>query len=171
MTEAPDLDAEFVFDRPLGGDELKTLGDLLARHAPHWTRRLRIFRSADHDVAVDIRTPGALAGAVQRAAAERGPTYAKLVETFGQTEDHGQGSAELRGATRALFVIVSLDERVFSRIAGRGHLGNEIALQVRARVVEKQPAEVWLRQVFSEMCERFSPAWAAAYTMASTGPR
>jgi hypothetical protein len=70
---------------------------------------------------------------------------------------------ELRGLGPELLVIVSIDRRVFSRLAGRGHLGNEIAFQLRARDVEKESAVVWLQRVFRDACARLSPAWAAGY--------
>src|SRR5205823_4157554 len=97
---------------------------------------LRICRSPRDQRSVDATKPGALRSAVLASAAERGPTYRKLVERYGRPPfERLVGSAELRGASSALVVVVTIDEWVASALGDKTVLGNTIALQVRDRVI------------------------------------
>lgn len=159
------INAELDFDHYVGaGTELDGLADLLLRHAPSWSKKLRLYREPSDQRPIDLRERGSLASAVVRAAAERGETYARLVEAYpGGDDDRSQGSAELRGASAELTVVVSVDRLALSHIGGRGHLGNHISIQVRSERVAGRPAEQWLREFFEDACSRLSPAWAAAW--------
>src|SRR5437868_6999535 len=78
------IDAEVVLDRSLtNGDVLDVLQELLVTAAPRWASKLRICRSPRDQRSVDATKPGALRSAVLASAAERGPTYRKLVERYG----------------------------------------------------------------------------------------
>lgn len=100
--------------------------------------------------------------AVLAAAGERGPTYRALVERYGAGDERLVGSAELRGAGPELVVVVSVDERVVSRLGPATELGNHIALQVRRPNVDGGGGAVWVREVFQALCDRLSPAWGSA---------
>lgn len=160
----PAIDAGLYFHRYIGGAgaELDGLAELLLRHAPSWSKKLRLYREPRDQRPIDLRERGSLASAVVRAAAERGETYARLAAAHPGREDRGQGSAELRGANAELIIVVSVDRLVFSRIGGHGFLGNHISIQVRSGRVASRPANQWLHEFFEDACSRLSPAWAAA---------
>jgi hypothetical protein len=159
-----DLDAEVLFDRSLvGGHELDVLQDALLAAAPRWCAALRVWKSARDQRPIDASVPGALAEAVVAAARERGPTYAALVARYGrQPLERLSGSVELRGADAGLVVVASLDELVLSPLGDRKNLGNGIHVQVRRGAVQGRPGGAWLRDLFTALCGRLSPAWGWA---------
>ena len=73
------------------------------------------------------------------AAGERGPTYRALVKRYGAGDERLFGSVELRGAGPELIVVISVDERVVSRLGEKAALGNHIAFQVRRSKVADRP--------------------------------
>lgn len=158
------IDAEVVLDRSLvSGDGLDILQELLAAAAPRWVSKLRIWRSSRDQRPVDVAEPGALRSAVLAAAAERGATYRMLVERYGRpSSERLLGSAELRGASSELVVVVAVDEWVASPLGTKVDLGNRIALQVRDRSVERRDRAAWMRDTFEMLCARLAPAWGAA---------
>jgi hypothetical protein len=159
-----DVDCELVFDRYLGEtDDLDVLQEVLLAQAPTWTSKLRVWRSRQDQRFVDPSRPGALKAAVLAAAGERGPTYRALVALAGAGDERLTGSAELRGAGPELVAVVSVDERVASRLGDMTNLGNSIALQVRRATVDKRDAAGWLAETFETLCARLSPAWGSAY--------
>ncbi len=163
-----DLDAEFVFDRYIGSDEtLAHFQQLLEDTAPGWVGDLRIWRSAKDQRSVAAAEPDSFRSAILAAAAERGPTYRQLVEQLGQPlHERLFGDVALHGRSRVLTVVVRVDEMVASRIGSRVALGNGITLQVRGPRVERRESWLWLRDVFLASCEKLSPAWASAQTVA-----
>lgn len=160
------LDAELVFDRVLSRDEsLDLIQDMLVRRAPRWASGLRIWRGPTDQRPIDARSPGSLRAAVQAACREVGDTYRNLVEKEGTPpHDRSVGSVELRGDEPALVVVVSLDDLVSSPLGTRTHLGNAVALQVRAPRVGEWAGEEWLAGAFEEACATCTPAWARAGT-------
>ncbi len=60
-------------------------------------------------------------------------------------------------------VVVSIDERVVSRIGRATSLGNEVALQIRRAKVDGRRGDVWLREALEAFCDHLSPAWGAGY--------
>jgi hypothetical protein len=127
-----DLNAEIVFDRHLGAaDDLDLIQELLAEAAPRWCAQLRVWRGPRDQRPIDVAEPRALRTAVLEAAGERGPTYRALVERYGAGDERLFGSAELRGAGLDVIVVISVDERVVSRLGDMAALGNHIAFQVR----------------------------------------
>ncbi|HEY4027421.1 MAG TPA: hypothetical protein VGO86_13410 [Candidatus Dormibacteraeota bacterium] len=159
-----DLDGEVVFDRYIvDGDELDVLQTVLVTAAPRWSSRLRIWKGPRDQRAIDASRPGALREAVLAAASERGPTYAALVRAHGRPAmERISGSAELRGSTGDLVVVVALDEMVVSPLGDRKNLGNGIDLQVRGARVQGRPGNEWLRELFTALCQQLSPAWGWA---------
>jgi hypothetical protein len=159
-----DLDAEVLFDRSLvGGGELDALQTALRAAAPRWCAKLRVWKGPRDQRPVDASRAGALAEAVVGAAGERGPTYAALVERYGRPSlERLTGSVELRGAGAELVVVVALDELVLSPLGDRKDLGNGISVQVRGPVVQGRPGDEWLRELFTALSERLSPAWGRA---------
>ncbi len=158
-----DLDAEVVFDRFLGGDDLDRVQEVLVAVAPRWCRGLRVWKSQREQVAVDVSEPGALAAAVLAGAGERGETYKALVANYGQPPlERFCGSVELRGAGPELTVVISVDQLVLSPLGPKRNLGNRISLQVRRTKVEDCSGPEWLRAAFRALCSELSPAWGAA---------
>jgi hypothetical protein len=94
---------------------------------------------------------------VLEAAGERGPTYRALVERYGAGDERLFGSVELRGAGLEVIVVISVDERVVSRLGDMAALGNHIAFQVRRSKVADRPGAVWIEKVFETFCDRLSP--------------
>jgi hypothetical protein len=99
---------------------------------------------------------------VLEAAGERGPTYRVLVERYGPGDERLFGSVELRGVGSGLIIIISVDERVVSRLGERTALGNHLAFQVRRSKVAGRSGTVWLGEVFEAFCNRLSPVWGEA---------
>jgi hypothetical protein len=100
--------------------------------------------------------------AVLEAAGERGPTYRALVERYGSGDERLFGSVELRGVGSGLIIIISVDERVASRLGEKTALGNHLAFQVRRSKVAGRSGTVWLGEVFEAFCDRLSPVWGEA---------
>ena len=158
-----DLDAEVVFDRYLGAaDDLKLVQELLREAAPRWCAQLRVWRSPRDQRPVDVAEPGSLRTAVLAAAAERGPTYRALVEQYGPGDERLVGSVELRGVGAELIVIISVDERVVSRLGDKAAFGNDLAIQVRRPKVAGRSGAVWIGEVFATFCGCLSPVWGQA---------
>jgi hypothetical protein len=158
-----DLDAEVVFDRYLGtADDLNLVQELLREAAPTWCAQLRVWRSPRDQRPVDVAERGSLRTAVLEAAGERGPTYRVLVERYGPGDERLFGSVELRGVGSGLIIIISVDERVVSRLGERTALGNHLAFQVRRSKVAGRSGTVWLGEVFEAFCNRLSPVWGEA---------
>jgi hypothetical protein len=158
------IDAEVVLERSLAtSDGLDILQELLATAAPRWASKLRLWRSPRDQRPIDIVKPGALRNAVLAAAAERGATYHMLVERYGRPPaERLSGSAELRGASSELVLVVSVDEWVAHPLGTKISLGNRIALQVRHRSVERRDRANWTRETFEMLCARLAPAWGSA---------
>jgi hypothetical protein len=158
-----DLNAEIVFDRHLGAaDDLDLIQELLAEAAPRWCAQLPVWRGPRDQRPIDVAEPRALRTAVLEAAGERGPTYRALVERYGAGDERLFGSAELRGAGLDVIVVISVDERVVSRLGDMAALGNHIAFQVRRSKVADRPGAVWIEKVFETFCDRLSPVWRQA---------
>jgi hypothetical protein len=157
-----DVTAEFVYDRFLGDGAV--LGDLetaLQEHAVHWAESVRVVRAPRDQRELDLSSTGWLEAAVVAAARERGVTYRALVERHGAGDERLFGSVELRGATRALVVVVSIDERPLARLGGRLSFGNRIALQIRGSQVEGRRASEWVLGAFEGIAGPTSPTWGA----------
>ena len=160
---AADLDLQVVCDRYLGAPgELEVLQDLLVEVAPRWSTRLRVLRSAREQIPVDASQPGALRAAVLEMATRRGPTYQALVERSGPGDERVFGSAEVRGASQELIVVVSVDEQVVSSLGRATVLNNTVSLQVRRPKVAGRKGTDWSSEVFQALCARLSPAWGWA---------
>lgn len=157
------LNAEFVFDRFLGGDELDRIQAVLLTLAPRWCRALRVWKGPKDQVPIDVSDPGALTSSVLAAAGERGDTYRSLVEQHGRPPlDRFFGSVELRGTGPELTVLISVDQMVVSPLGSARKLGNELVIQVRRPKVEGRPGQEWMRAAFDAFCAGLSPAWASA---------
>lgn len=161
---AHDLDAEVVFNRFLGGDDLDRVQGLLVSVASRWCRDLRVWKAPWDQVPIDVSEPDALAAAVLAGADERGETYRALVEKHGQPPlDRFFGSVELRGAGPELTVVIFVDQIVLSPLGLKHNLGNSVSLQVRRAKVEGIAGPEWLRAAFETLCGDLSPAWGAAH--------
>lgn len=130
--------------------------------APQWCTRLRVLRSAREQIPVDVSQLGALRAAVLEMATKRGSTYQALVERGGPGDERVFGSAEVRGASPELIVVVSVDERVVSSIGQATVLNNTVSLQVRRPKVAGRKGTDWSFEVFQALCDRLSPAWGWA---------
>lgn len=161
--EAHDLDMELVFDRFLGNDEFEILQALVRDLLPAWSRDLRVWQSRGEKVPIDLARPSALGSIVTSAATTRGPLYQHLVERSGPPVfDRQFGSAELRGSSPALIMVISIDEMVLSPLGPRRTLGNRVTFQVRRPTIERRAGADWVRASFLELCGALGPAWASA---------
>ena len=157
------IDVELAYDRFIAdGGELEELELVLRESAPRWSSGLRIQLEPREHEPVDDR-PGALRDAIVTAATARGPTYHAMVAEYGGVDERRSGSAERRGASSALTVVVGVDEYPFSRIGGALILPNEITLQIRRARIERRSASEWALHVFRELCQRTSPAWGSIH--------
>jgi len=162
MSTTASIDVELVYDRFLGRDDaLTNLQGALLRLAPKWSEQALVYRSSRDQDPLDLSVEHALRDAVLRAAGERGPTYETLVARYGAGNERVFGSAELRGATPDLTVIVSVDEHPVSRLGDALQLGNTIALQLRRKRVQGQPVSAWATDAFEALAETTSPASGA----------
>ena len=160
---AHDLDLELVFDRFLDGDAFEILAQRLRGLLPSWSRDLRVWRSRQEPLPIDLRTPASLGSAVTTDATARGELYHRLVERSGPPVfDRRFGSAELRGSSPALTMVISIDEMVASPMGPRTALGNRVVFQVRRSTIERRPSDGWVHQAFVELCGALAPAWASA---------
>jgi hypothetical protein len=155
----PGLDVELAYDRLIDG-EITTLEHVLREAAPKWSSDLRIQLEPREHEPVGERP---LRDAIAAAAGARGPTYDALVAEHGGVDERLSGSAEVRGASPELVVVVSIDERPFWRIGGALTLRNHISLQIRRAKVERRAAGEWALDVLRELCERTSPTWGSVY--------
>ena len=157
------LDAEVVFDRSLVGDGvLDLLQEVLVESAPQWSSELRVWRGPHDQRTISSGQTGALAAAVCEASTERGATYKVLVEHYGKPPyERMLGSAELRGSSRELTVVISIDEWVMAPLGAKKIFGNSIELQVRRSKVEGRACKDWIWTVFNALCEQLSPAWGS----------
>lgn len=154
---------EVVFDRALTGRDLDVVQLVLSSIAPKWSSKLRLWREPNDQRAIDMGLRGALKSAVLEAIGERGSTYKRLAERFGEPpQDRVFGSAELRGTGPELVVIVAMDETVLGTLGARQVFGNRISLQVRRPRVEGRPSDQWMREAFEKVCSDLSPAWGSA---------
>jgi hypothetical protein len=155
------IDVEVAFDRFIGDDgSLGVLERVLREAAPTWSSGLRIQLEPREHEPVDDR-PGALSEAIVAAAAARGPLYHATVAEYGGVDERVSGSAEVRGASPALVVVASIDQRPFAWIGGALTLRNHVTLQLRRAKVERRRAREWALDVFRDLCERTSPAWGS----------
>jgi hypothetical protein len=158
-----DLNAEVIFDRYIGAaDDLDLVQAMLLEAAPRWSSVLRVWNSPRDQRPIDAAEPGALRTAVMAAAGARGPTYRALVERYGAGDERLVGSVELRGGSSELVVIVSVDERVVSRLGDSTALGNKVALQVGRAKVAGRSGTAWTAEVFEALCRCLSPVWGQA---------
>lgn len=166
-TDRDSIEAELVYDRYLGrGDALDVFQEVLRHHAPTWSQELRVHKGPRDQLAIDIRAPGGLKAAVLTAAGERGPLYGALVAEYGRGHERVFGSAELRGSSHELIVVVAVDEDPFAPIGGAVLLGNRISLQLPRPHVNRQPASVWASVIFEDLCAATSPAWGSVRSIA-----
>ena len=155
------IDVELAYDRFIADTgELDELELVLREAAPKWSSARRIQLEPREHEPVDDR-PGALRDAIVAAATARGPTYHALVAQYGGVDERRSGSAEVRGASPGLIVVVGVDEHPFSRIGGALILANHISLQIRRARIERRSASEWALDVFRELCDRTSPAWGS----------
>ena len=155
------IDVELAYDRFIAnGDELDELERVLREAAPKWSAGLRIQLEPREHEPVDDRS-GALRNAIVAAAATRGPTYHAIIAEYGGVDERLSGSAEVRGASPDLIVVVGVDEHPFSRIGGALILANHISLQIRRAKIERRSASEWALDVFRDLCDRTSPAWGS----------
>jgi hypothetical protein len=160
-----DLNLELVFDRQIGAEDLGIVHRLLIELAPSWVGSLHVWKDRNDQRAVDSTAVGSFAEDVFAAAGWRGETYRQLVADYGPGDERFFGSVELRGASTALTVVVSLDSKPFFRMRDGSLLfGNRIAFQIRAARLEGQSGVDWrngcsrLRQSHSHRYrERYIP--------------
>jgi len=158
-----DLDLELVFDRFLDADAFEVLQQRLLALVPAWSRDLRVWRSRQEKLPIDLATPGSLGSAVTSAATSRGELYYRLVERSGPPKyDRRFGSAELRGSSPALTMVISIDEMVASPLGPRTTLGNHVAFQLRRPTIEGITSDRWAHDAFVDLCGALAPAWASA---------
>jgi hypothetical protein len=161
-----DADVQLAFDRFIGEDDtLDVLQQTLTTAAPEWTRSLHVHEGPRERTAVDLSEEGALREAVMAAATRRGATYQQLVARHGAVNPRRQGSAEVRGSSTALTVVVSVDEKPLARMGDRLLLGNSITLQLRRAKIEGRAAGEWAAAVFERLCERTRPVWGGVVAL------
>ena len=160
---ARDLDLELVFDRFLDDTAFDVLQQQLSHLLPEWSANLRVWRSRDESLPIDLDEAGSLGTVVTSAATSRGPLYHRLVARSGPPlHDRRTGSAELRGASPALTMVISIDEAITSRIGPQTKLGNRITFQVRRASLEGRSGTDWARAACMQLCTELQPAWASA---------
>jgi hypothetical protein len=158
-----DLDAELVFDRYIGTDDtLDRLQAILPELAPDWSDALYVWKGAEPHSPIDIRSPGTLKSAVGTRASERGATYKAMRELYGPGDERTFGSAELRGSTAEIQVVVSVDAHIASPLGRKIQLGNTIMVQATRATVSGLPEARWMEQAFERLCDELRPAWGAA---------
>jgi hypothetical protein len=157
-----DLDVEVNFDRSIMDDgTLDSLQLALQEFAPSWMDGLRIYQSSRDQRPIDGGTVGTLKKSVIDAALERGPTYQRMVATYGSGSERSLGSAELRGKGSSLIVVVSMDEDPFATTGDALTMRNSIALQLRASRIEGAVSYAWANAIFERLCTDTAPYWGA----------
>ncbi len=147
----------------LDEDQLDKVQQILQEYAPKWAAGLHIWRYRQKKTPIDTSIPGSLAVAVRNRATERGPLFYELERRFGTKNlPRVFGSAELRGATDSLVLIVNLDEEVFLRIGNKWLLGNSLAFQICRTKVDGIDSVTWSSRVFEALCTALSPIHAHA---------
>jgi hypothetical protein len=151
------LKAEFVFDRPLVGgpdrDALPNFARVLFAAAPAWSSKIITWSPEPrerHEVG-DATSSSSLLQVV----ADR---------TRWATERRYSGSVELRGATRELIPVVSVNSYPLARVGGALLLSNAITVTALTKKIGGIPQTEWMRSVFDNLCEALNPVWGALYT-------
>jgi hypothetical protein len=157
------IDMELVFSRDVASDgTLDQLQAWLATAAARWSSEIEVTDAVDGD-RWSVSPGGSLRSAVLSAAMTRGETYAALAAVEAAPASAALGSAEIRGLTSELVVVVSIDSEPLRRIRGRLLLGNAITVQIRQPQVGGCPREEWIERTLPSLCEVCRPAWGACY--------
>lgn len=151
------LIAEFAFDRAIVGgadrDTLPRFARILFSSAPAWSSRKISWSpnpSERYEIG-DATSPAPLPQVV----ADR---------TRWAMEDRYSGSVELRGATKALVSVVSVNSSALARVGGKLLLSNRITVTALGKTIEGVPRSEWMRCIFGDLCEALNPAWGALYS-------
>ncbi|MFW5415222.1 hypothetical protein J0910_00930 [Nocardiopsis sp. CNT-189] len=152
------MKSEIVFDRSLvpggGGAVLFRLQKLLEEAAPEWSASLTTWSPRKQE-----RRP--IAGSGE--AGDLAEVVGEAVRWAGR--DRRSGSVEVRGATRELILVVSVDDHPAKRMrAGEVRLDNSATLTAPARRVAGRPRSEWMRAFFERACAGTDPVWGAVYT-------
>jgi hypothetical protein len=150
------LIAEVVFNRAIVAgadrDTLLHFARILFASAPTWSSRTIAWtpEPGERREVGDATSPTSLPQVV----ADR---------TRWVTHDRHSGSVELRGATKELVAVVSVNSSPLARVGGRLLLSNAITVTALREKVEGVPRAEWMRSVFNDLCEALNPAWGALY--------
>jgi hypothetical protein len=160
------IDVEFVYDRFLGApDDFVALAGTLEQFVGEWLSSAELYEGPRDRRPLNVASGVAFRDAVLGVAAERGPTYARIVKEHGPGDERLVGSAEIRGRTSDLTIVISVDERVVSPLGLTLALGNDITFQLRGARVQGVRASEWAARVFDALVERTQPVWGAAYSV------
>ncbi len=151
---AGELDLAVALDSfMLDGGQLDALQAILASRAPTWAAGLHVYHYREPKIPVDVGTPGALEQAVRATAFARGPLYYELERRYGPAPfERRFGFVELRGASRALELLLMVDEYVHKPLGAIWSWGNMVMITVRRPRVERQPAGRWAAETFADIC-------------------
>jgi hypothetical protein len=160
------VDVEFSFGEPfLDMDTLDRFQRLLMDYAPKWTAGLHIWRYRELKTPMDLTHKSALRDGVISKGLEHGPYYEALVKRFGPPKyDRQRGICELRGASKALILVIEFDQYVLKRNGEIRNWGNTIAMQFLTSQFEGQATKEWIDVFFARACEELAPWHAHAST-------
>jgi hypothetical protein len=134
MTE---IDIKLVYARDIAGDgTLTAFEDLLRRSAPGWCQTMRIWTSNREQTPV---RPGRLRAEIIDDFTDDRPISPLVTHPPPPESLRRFGTAELRGATPDLTLVISTDAFPYSRRSGKPALDNGITAQVRRPKVAARP--------------------------------
>jgi hypothetical protein len=144
-------------------DFLSSLQRLLVERAPRWCERLVVQRDTRTKSPIDAGAPGSLAAALLTLGTQRGPFYEEMVKQFGSSgRERVFGSAELRGASGALLLVVSFDEQVVRRSGNKWTWGNSVEFQILRPRVDGVDSVRWAAELMEAVCSAWSPVHGRA---------
>lgn len=165
MGVRPHVNVSLIYDRDIGvGKPLVALQQTLQRHAPEWSRHIRLFEAPRIPPRVELDSPYALRRVLVKDGSAVGPTYRALVEQYGEFNPRRNGSSSVRGDKTDLIVVAGFDQWPVVRWRdGSLRLHNRISLQTTGTRFRGRPIGEWTNRVFAELVEQTAPAWGAIY--------
>ncbi len=149
------LTAEVVFDQSIVGsvnDSLSQLARILVDVAPTWVTSVTAWspNPRERDQITDTGSLASLPQVVER-------------RTRWATGDRHTGSVELRGSSKDLNVVISVNSSPLARVGGKLLMSNGITFTTLRKQAEGPQAD-WMRALFGEVCATMNPLWGAVYT-------
>jgi len=160
------ISVDLYFDRHiLNSQFMADLQSLLKKQLARWSKKLFYFRNAKTQFSIDIGEKNSLLSVLENEASENGELYNQLVEEFGVGQERVCGTAEIRGASRDIILVISFDELIFEPMAGKWIWGNSIHFDLENFTADDSNDRInSCRKLFLEAVRILKPSYATVQT-------